>query len=726
MENFCKSSYIDIKSIKWGTPPAPLFPRSLIAVWASYTLPTWVCADTRLPVGTTLAGLHSEIWTTMPKLNQRLRHFLFFLLKSHIQDIENIRCINRNWPPGLKVSDIGWKTRTRNCLRRQGLLKNEKRLANITFGKLFKIRGMGPLTVLDFSATLEGAMDAYDQFASVDNVTEQISLLNELAEEDWLRQISNQDPRFAPFLPSNEGTLQDRLDLLLSEPDALTDIVSNQFSPESINDIYSKFIEIQDKLLEDSLLDFLKLVLKTNEEKLDMLAARLGWNGKKPTTLQKSGDKIGLTRERVRQIQRRFLNHLPNHEVFMPMVDKALETLERCVPLTLDQASKTLLDAGISKTMFSPHSLLDAARLLGKKTSLNICKTRTGKMLVNDSHTQLVQMIPTMAYKLAGQSGATNVFQMRFALESKGHNIEESELRRLLHTNKKLDFLDSDWFWCPDVPIERNRLRNVTRRILSVNTPQSLQNIREGARRQYRYRATSHARYKTLTLPPIETIKTLFFRHPDFKVENNFVYSSTPLEYKTELGETERIMVEVLRSSPAGIMDRNSFEQGCVDHGMNENTFSVYSTYSCILEHVDIDIWKLRGVNVDPTTVEAVRIANHLKPHNKQVLQFGWDQNGKLWIATRLPHFGKNSLVIGCPSAVRRYLEKREFEYTPKGSEHHCGKIVFDQRGTSWGYGPYIRQNGLDENDILLAEFDLETNTAKLSVGDDELFDDIF
>ena len=85
-----------------------------------------------------------------------------------------------------------------------------------------------------------------------------------------------------------------------------------------------------------------------------------------------------------------------------------------------------------------------------------------------------------------------------------------------------------------------------------------------------------------------------------------------PLDYRKELGETDRILVEVLRSSPAGVMDRVSFAIGCLARGMNENTFSIYSSYSCILEHLGIGIWKLRGVAVDPAAVEAVRIANQL------------------------------------------------------------------------------------------------------------------
>ena len=43
----------------------------------------------------------------------------------------------------------------------------------------------------------------------------------------------------------------------------------------------------------------------------------------------------------------------------------------------------------------------------------------------------------------------------------------------------------------------------------------------------------------------------------------------------------------------------------------------------------------------------------------------------------------------------------------------------------SYGFGPFLRQRGGDEGDILIAEFDLETNGALLRLGNDELLEEM-
>ena len=196
--------------------------------------------------------------------------------------------------------------------------------------------------------------------------------------------------------------------------------------------------------------------------------------------MEECGKRLGVTRERVRQIQDRVLKRFPDHEVFMPRLDEALALLEERAPLTINEASKILRDMGITRCEFQPQSLLDAAELLGKRTTLQICNTRSGKMLVSEPGVKAAQFIPVIARKLAGQSGVTSVFQVGDALARTGHQVRRKSLPRMLRTNSTFEFLDEDWFWATDVPAERNGLRNVARKILSVVSPQNVRGIRDG------------------------------------------------------------------------------------------------------------------------------------------------------------------------------------------------------------------------------------------------------
>ncbi len=658
---------------------------------------------------------------------------MLFLIRTRVKTVEKLRCVNRAWPLGLKVSDIGWTVRTRNCLERTGLLDDVQQLANLTFEDLLKIERMGVLSVLDYCSTLEGAMDYYEQL-TLDYAksliegepTDFLPVLEEVSGKKWPAQVSKQDPRFASLLPPGVGTLQDRIEGLLSEPEGIDSVADVPLLVTSILKIEKAVESLQEQALEDCLFDFLKLISKTEGDRLDALMERFGWKGHKAATLEECGQKLGITRERIRQIQKQVVKRIPDHEVSMPQLDHALVMLEDRAPLTLEQASKILQDAGITRTKFHPQPLLETAHLLGKKTTLGFCDTRTGMMLVNDSSAKSVQLAPVLGRKLAGQSGVTSVFSVLDAIEDNGHEIDEEDLRRMLNANSDFKFLNEDWFWVTDIPIARNRLRNIARKILSVASPQTTLSIRDGVRKVFRWRSSTNSRYSNLQVPPLEVMRFFFENHPEFKVDGKLAYAIAPLDYSKELGETDRIMVEVLRSSPAGVLDRKGFAEGCMARGMNENTFNVYTAYSCILDHVGIDIWKLRGVTVDPAAIEAVRIANHIKPREKRVLEHGWSDDGKLWIAARIPRLGKNTMVIGCPGAIQRYLIGQEFECRSKEGNHRYGTVVINKKGTSYGYSIFIRRSGLDENDILLVEFDLSTNTVFLSAGNDEILDEAF
>ncbi|HEX9867547.1 MAG TPA: hypothetical protein VGC99_02955, partial [Candidatus Tectomicrobia bacterium] len=135
-----------------------------------------------------------------------------------------------------------------------------------------------------------------------------------------------------------------------------------------------------------------------------------------------------------------------------------------------------------------------------------------------------------------------------------------------------------------------------------------------------------------------------------------------PLDYRLELTATEQILVDVIRSSPTCVLDRSSYALQCIDRGMNQHTFSVYLTYSAVIAHVSTDIWTLRGLQVDPAAVEALRVANAEQPREKRVLDYGWTPEGRLWVGVRLPDLKSvSSFIFLMPSAMRRLVADGEF-----------------------------------------------------------------
>jgi hypothetical protein len=169
-------------------------------------------------------------------------------------------------------------------------------------------------------------------------------------------------------------------------------------------------------------------------------------------------------------------------------------------------------------------------------------------------------------------------------------------------------------------------------------------------------------------------------------------------------------------------LDRKTLVDECLARGLNENTVAVFTTYSPIIEHIGLNLWKRRGAQVDPAAVEAVREQNQLRHRQTRLLNHGWTSDGRLWVAWRLPA-STNSVVLGVPGAVLRYLSNRSFSAFAKDSGRASGNIAINDIGSSYAYSPFLRYEGADENDTFVAEFGLPKSDVWLSITDDDMLE---
>lgn len=751
MSKLFKPIPLDITRLRYGTPGVPWLPTPLCELWKTESLPNWLASEFALSGTPSLLDLNSLALEKTSKLLPRIQHYVEFLVRSRQQTIREIKCFDRTWPRGLRIADIHFSVRSKNLLDDAGFTVNPEELTGTTFGELLDIPGLGVKSLLEITSLVEAVIHLHERLTSDvaavvaghssktpadPSVTSNWSkALTELINEPWVEQISAEDPRFQKLLPAGPGTLDERLERIVSDPTTVpSDIPALLTSVSNIREIVDR---LNSQFLEDSLIELLALIIGPSQPRLNAIADRLGWRGSKPTTLQEAGDSVGISRERVRQIEKRVTDRLANRAVLLPKLDLATTLLETATPLSESDAAKLLAERRISRRPFSPTSIVELSNLLGRKTSLAFAEVKGQTFLVasNESDMGLSHCIQ-VARKLAGKAGVASVFQVadetliredgsgNSILRDEGPNPEDIVRRVLSGAELGCEFLDEDWFWFTDLPEGRNRLANIANRVLSVAEPQTVSSIREGVRRVFRYRALTNPRYSSLTVPPQSVIALFFQRHPDFRIDDESkVTSIKPLDFRRLLGEGEQILVDVLRSSALGVLDRKTLVEACLRRGINENTLSVYSSYSPIIEHIGVDLWKLRGVHVDPTAVEAVRQQNHLRPREKRLLDYGWTAEGKLWVAWRLPE-ARSTLVFGVPGAIRRYLADRKFVASSKNLERTFSNISINESGTAYGWNPILRHIGADTDDILLAEFDLTKAVVEISLADEAILEE--
>ncbi len=705
----------------WGTRHSPLLPQSLRELWREESLPTWVVEELHLGAHATVGTLDSQIWTRYPndQLTEGLKAFLENLVSARKLSIWDHRIFGRPWPPALDPEVLPWSARTRNCLRRAGLLSDAGRLSRVTYGQILSLKSMGVSSLLDFSCGAEAAFEpAQETDPPIRSGVDAVSALVDAIDAPWANQVSNQDPRFADLLPPGSQTVFEKIERFTAEPEDPP--LGEAQLARALPAIHERMSDLSKVPLEMALSDFVGRVARSRGIQLDALRRRLGCDGAPPATLEEAAGVMGVTRERMRQIQKKFSERIPDHPVFMPQLDDAIRVIRECAPIGVSEAARLLTERGITIRAFHPKSVLAAAEYCGRTQPFEIDGLLTRPRVVIESRREIEREALSIAFKQANASGATNIQEIAAELASRGHSgLAEDALRHLLADAQDVEFIGTDWIWDKGGIPERNRLRNVSRKMLAVAAPISVSDLREGVQRYYRIRGTRGTSSWPLTAPPRAVLLDFYRAHPEFTVdEKGFVASVERLDHRSELNPTERVLHEVIRSSPAMLLDRASFGRSCTDLGMNPNTFSQYLSSSPVIAHIGVDMWSLRGVRVDPAAVEALRESNAARPTERRVLDHGWTERGDLWLAVRLPEL-PNHFVLGIPSVIRHLVSGRDFPAVDE-TGLKAGTVRVGTEGTSYGYSPFLTRRGADEDDILFITFRLVEGLATLRLIDDE------
>jgi len=685
-----------------------------------------MCAELRLPDGSTYRHLDPTVWRNISSASDRVLTVLTNMLRARGREIQDLPVVSSSASLGsASLYDVPLSRRSRNGLENSGLLSKANMVAQMRIGSLLQIPALGCKSLLEIACVTEALMVAQENAlqqltlpCTGKSAQEWVVALNEFATKPWSTSISEKDARFSRYLPSKEfGTVASRIEQILAEPNSLSSLAKGPVLVSLLEKMQVHLQQTEELPLDAALAELLNAFTSNQPRQALALSARFGWGGEAPKTLEESAAPLQITRERVRQIEERFLKKLPS-ETYLPQLDRAIELLEKNAPLTPESAADLLLNSGICRNKFASESVIGAARIFGRQTDLRVHTQKNGRLIVG-SHSR-VRSVAAAARKLSGMAGVGSVHQV--SMNSSGETSSE-DVKRILSGLSNFEFLNEDWFWATDLPTGRNRLTNITRRILSVAAPQSIHCIRDGVRRAFTYRAKSNTRYEGLVTPPSEVLTAFFTRSPEFKLQGDQVSPTAPLNYQDELGDMDRALVDIFRSTNTGVLDRRAVVEAALARSLNANSISIFLTYSPILEHVGLDMWKLRGVRVDPQAIEALREANANEPRERRILNYGWRVSGQLWVAGRLP-YSSAGLVLGIPGPLRRYLENSKFAAVDKVSRMACGSIAVNDAGTSFGYGSFVRISGAEPGDVLLVEFDLARSCAELSIVDDVVLEE--
>ena len=431
---------------------------------------------------------------------------------------------------------------------------------------------------------------------------------------------------------------------------------------------------------------------------------------------------MGLTRERVRQLQQRLVSRLPAGPALAPVLDQALQLVNVLLPCSAAQLGTALKDAGLARADWSGASLTELGRLMGREVAL----ADHDGLVVAEEERQAAQAVLTAARRLSDRNGAASTEQVLQELSLKGSAPSEQLCVAVLEHHPNINWLGNGWFWTPHGS-NRNRLVNTSQRILVVHQPQTLADMLEGIGRNYTWRNATGGTTRAfdLEVPPEEVVLALYRSHPAFLVTTDRDDISSAVDLDPDiLGPEKLTMVGILRDQPYSSMTRNELIAACTAAGMQTSTTGVFITYAECIKNFGHNVWGLRGTAVPRDVVEAMQsqARSTARAFNAGTLQ-GATKAGHLWFAQRLSQ-GVVFAGVLSGSMSRLLPGDRQLTITDAVDGESVGTMKRSGEHFLYGLSALLRKHRVQPGTVIRAVLHLDDGFVNVEFGDEELLEE--
>lgn len=687
---------------------APLCPSVLVPFIGDKSVAAAIVRRHNLPADLRLRDLNERVWDGFP-------------IESIGPLAAQVVAATRNVLPVLGDSSVrapidpsgnGLSLRARNALFRAGLLETPW-FTEVPLSQLVRERGVGATTLLEWLVAGEARQAAEAGVAprSANPARTQSKAVRKAAERvgrrRWAKAILSTDPRIGELIIDLEpkaGSALEAAELVASTP---FDPATARQTVQKLRNLEGAVDRLRRILLEEETDQLVNAVLKSSEAGQRAVKLRLGLVGEPPVTLAEAGDAVGLTRERVRQLERRFRDLVAQTHPWTPVLDKALRAVEHAVPATEAGIVGLLTEKGIVSRNFSIGSLISAARVFDREFVFH--NDDESRVVYSRGATLSPQLVASEARRLTTHWGASTIETLRLELAERGVGDADPALMRLvLESVPGFSWLDDDkeWFWVKDAP--RNRLLNQVEKVMSVAGAIPIGELREGVGRWYRLEGFR---------PPRHVLALICEQSGLYTRDGDMILEGPDLRPWTDVlqGTIERRIAEVLFEF-GPIMRREDLERIAVEErGVNRSSFFVYLGYSPIIARFAPGVYGLRGARVTAGEVKAL-----IPPRVRQqrLVDSGWTSDGNVWIAFRMSAAATQSGVLTVPAAFQDVVSGSYLLFTEQ--ERPVGTLVAKQ-SRMWGLSPFYRRWGVEEGDYVVITIDLTKGRATIAAGGEEL-----
>ena len=348
----------------------------------------------------------------------------------------------------------------------------------------------------------------------------------------------------------------------------------------------------------DSLEDELSSLLleASHRRNAEMLSILFGFNEKGPQTLECTGRRYGLTRERVRQIAEKTQNWLasvwrPTSHLFAArdLLDSRLQR-----PFTATEFSEAAKRSGITRTDFHVEGAIRALELIEEPDIIDRFRINDTTFYGSESDRKFLEKLLHQVRKDTSARGCINIDRL-IDLTDRATG-DGDEIRRLLSNFEEIVWLDDSKSWLMSRTVSRNRLVNVTSGIFSVIPSLDMGLLCAALQRPRR-----------IVLVPPQDVLAVFLEVSGIAKVTAGQASALPTASGRALGLNDGAFVTAFRALGSPVT-RERLENYCVGQlGVNVRSFYVNLSYSPLVVKVAPGVFSLLGDKPDPDTVDRLK-----------------------------------------------------------------------------------------------------------------------
>lgn len=313
----------------------------------------------------------------------------------------------------------------------------------------------------------------------------------------------------------------------------------------------------------------------------DAVNARLGWLGQPPITLREAGQRIGVTRERIRQLEKVVKTAAARGTWRLPLLERAVRILTEASPLAASRGAELLRSSGCARRAFHPASLLSLAQVFGCRSDLVIEVFRGHEVVIERRRADDYREALEIAASRCDSLGAIPAALLPGLLRAQRLADAPLLAERLLRSSDLFVPLRDDWHALVE-PTRVSTVAHFARKMVYASGGVDLPQIEAGVQRVFAHRrATGRDTFHDEDTPPLPVLAAILGRDPALRAgARGLVEPAGNLRLEKLLSRSELALVRALRRAPDFILDRRALWEVAERSGVGKYSFDIYLSYN--------------------------------------------------------------------------------------------------------------------------------------------------